>query len=413
MVNYMDWYRVGGCVRDELMGVTSKDIDYVVVGSNPQEMKEAGYVQVGADFPVFLHPVTKEEYALARTERKEYAGYCGFTTCWEGVSLRQDLERRDLTINSMAMDEEGNVIDPFGGLLDIENKVLRHTSHAFVEDPVRVLRIARFLARFGPEWKVHGATASLCSYLVNSEDFKHLTAERVFKEMEKALSEPWPEEFFKFLRQLNPEMTWFKELFDLWEIPQPEAHHPEIWTFRHTMMCLQAGVGFYATPRELFAILCHDFGKAPCWRQRGNLHGHEEEGLPYIEAFCDRLKVPKTWRELALKVCKWHQYGHKIQEVRPKKVHKFLVGVDGIKRPGLLNSFILCNYADARGRLGFEQREYLQGIYIQQCAQAARSVNCGRIATRCIAEGKTPQQIGDAIRIEQINAIRRYKNSWN
>lgn len=227
----MEYYLVGGAVRDKLLHLECKDKDYVVIGETPKSMGEKGFKQVGADFPVFLHPESKEEYALARTEKKEYAGYCGFTSNWEGVTLEQDLVRRDLTINAMAMTECGNLIDPYNGKSDLNNKILRHVSDAFAEDPVRVLRIGRFLARYGDDWTVADDTYALCQKIAWSE-FKSLTAERVWLETVKALSEPNPWLYFEFLYMLDT--VWFKELWGLKGIPQPSTHHPESsWGQRH------------------------------------------------------------------------------------------------------------------------------------------------------------------------------------
>ena len=404
----LETYLVGGAVRDTLLGLEPKDLDYVVIGSTPNEMESLGFKQVGADFPVYLHPNTGEEYALARTESKDSKGYCGFTSSWDGVSLHQDLGRRDLTINSMAIQSGTVLIDPYGGAADLMNKTLRHTTEAFQEDPVRVLRVARFLARFGPDWIVAEETAQLCEKIVQ-EEFKSLTAERVWLETHKALSEPHPELFFKFLWSID-EGIWFKELWDLYDIPQPEKHHPEIWTFKHTMLCLTQGVKREATPKELFAILCHDLGKAPCWEQRGNLHGHEETGVEYVEALCDRLKVPKDYRELAVKVCRWHQYSHKILDVNPKKVHKLFKGLDCIRKPKILESFNLCNWADATGRTEvFQDREYPQASYLVACLEAVKMVDCATISKTLLAKGKTGEVIGEAIRVAQIHSIRGVK----
>lgn len=406
----MKIYKVGGCVRDHLLGWEPKDTDYVVVGSSPAEMRSLGYKQVGADFPVFLHPETNDEYALARTEKKTYTGYCGFTSNWEGVTLEEDLSRRDLTINSMAMDDDGNIIDPFNGQRDLKYKRLRHTSEAFSEDPVRVLRLARFHARLGSEWSVSAATFHLCTDLARSE-FSSLTKERVWAETQKTLSEPHPELYFKFLRSVG-EHHWFQELWDQYDIPQPIAHHPENWVFKHTMLCLQQGVRAGATPEEMFAILCHDLGKPPCWKERGNLHGHEDTGIPYVEALCDRLGVPKSYRNLAIKVCKWHQYGHRILDVQPKKVHKLFKGLDCIKNPSILDSFLVCNVADARGRTGFEDRDYPQARYLEACLGAVLEVDTKAVAKEAMEAGAKKEAIGERIRIAQINAIRGIKNGW-
>jgi len=403
----MPTYLVGGFVRDTLMGLYPNDHDYVVVGSTPEGMLSLGFKQVGADFPVFLN-YRGDEYALARTERKTGSGYGGFDCEWEGVTLEEDLSRRDLTINSIAKDEEGNLIDPFNGQQDIRDKVLRHTSDAFAEDPVRVLRVARFLARFGPEWSVAPETKSLC-IRVWAQDSWHLTKERVFKEMEKALSEPHPHLFFEFLSEFD--LWWFPSLWIEKGVPQPPEHHPEGDVFTHTMLCLQEGVKLRASDREQFAILCHDLGKPVCWEARGNLHGHEKAGLPHVEALCDKLGVPKAWRDLALKVCEWHQYSHKILDVAPKKVHKLIKALDCVRKPDILHSFLKCNIADARGRTEkFHDRPYPQADYLRECLSVVREVDCGAIWTRTLREGKSVELRQEAIRVAQIYAIRGVKN---
>ena len=404
----METYLVGGAVRDILMGLVPKDLDYVVVGQTPEKILELGFSQVGADFPVFLHPVTGDEYALARTECKTDRGYGGFTCDWGRVSLEEDLSRRDLTINSIALKEDDTVVDPFNGRQDIRDKVLRHTSDAFSEDPVRVLRIARFLARFGEEWTVAPETYALCQGVAWAE-FEHLTPERVFKEMDKALSEPYPWLFFEFLHMLD--FHWFKELWDLKNIPQPITHHPENCTFEHTMLCLKQGIKINASNSELFAILCHDLGKVPCWKDRGNLHGHEREGVPYVQALCERLKVPTSYKDLAIKVCENHQRCHKAFELRPKSVHKLFTNLDCLRKP-ILDSFIRCNWADATGRAGLENREYLQDDYLKECFQAAMGVDSGSIARDCMEKGLTGGEIGERIRIAQIELIREVKKKW-
>lgn len=406
----MKRYLVGGAVRDILMGLTPKDRDYVVVGETPQKMLAAGYSQVGADFPVFIHPTSGSEYALARTERKIGKGYSDFTSEWAGITLEEDLARRDLTINSMAWSRDSGVHDPFNGLKDVHAKVLRHTSDAFAEDPVRVLRVARFLARFGSEWTVAPETYALCQKVAWAE-FKHLTPERVFKELDKALSEPHPWLFFEFLYMLD--FNWFKELWDLKGIPQPTTHHPENCTFEHVMLCLKQGVKAKASKQELFAILCHDLGKAPCWKERGNLLGHEGTGVAFVETLCSRLKVPVAYKELAVKVCENHQRSHKALDMQPRKIHNLFKKLDCIRKPEVLAKFTLCNRADATGRLGLGGKEYPQGEYLERCLTAVLQVNTRAVAEKAIEHGEDGARIGERIRVEQIHAIREVKNQWN
>jgi tRNA nucleotidyltransferase (CCA-adding enzyme) len=414
----MKVYLVGGAVRDKLLGVEVKDKDYVVVGSSPEEMLSLGYKQVGCDFPVFLHPETGEEYALARTEKKEGVGYQGFNCNFSpDVTLEEDLSRRDLTINAMAIDldvEDNSIfygsheglIDPFGGLEDLNKKRLRATTEAFKDDPVRVLRLARFMARLGPKWKVEGDTWQYCRKLVKNE-FEMLTAERVFKELEKALSEPYPALFFNFLQTVDGFYPWFIPVGNLTGVMQPIQHHPEMCTYVHTMMALQQGVKIGCTPKELFAILCHDFGKFACMLKRGNLLGHEEAGVELINGFCDRLKVPSEWRDLAVKVCRYHTHCHKAFELKPKTVMKLFEGLDCIRKPEILFNFVECCEADARGRAGFENRDYPQAEYLLDCQARVLAVSTKQIAEDMLAKGKEGKAIGEEIRVQRIKAIGR------
>lgn len=409
----MKIYLVGGAVRDLVMDVMPKDRDYVVVGSNPTEMKSLGYKQVGADFPVFLHPDTGDEYALARTEKKEYTGYCGFTSAWEGVSLEQDLARRDLTINAMALDlETKEVIDLFGGLEDIKNKTLRHTSGAFIEDPVRVLRLARFKARFGPEWNTDLHTLFICGALAEKE-FKYLTPERVWKETERALMEPYATEYFEFIRFVDSGDVLFPELHATQGIPQPVEHHPEGCVWTHTMLALQTACGFGLSAKERFAVLCHDLGKPLSYHTRGTLHGHEGDGVQLVNDLCDRLKVSKEYRNLAVKVCEWHTHSHKALEMTPKRVMKLFERLDAIRKPKILEPFLAACEADARGRRGAARNGYLEATYLTQCLKAALSLDTAPVAKECREKGWTGDKIGGKIREERIKLIRQEKNRWN
>lgn len=298
-------YLVGGAVRDYFMGIEPKDKDYVVVGSSPEEMVSLGFQKVGADFPVFLHPKTKDEYALARTERKSGTGYNGFDCEWDGVTIEEDLSRRDLTINSIALDctkDFGKVIDPFKGRQDIEDKILRHTSKAFEEDSVRVLRIARFLARFGQEWTIHKETSNIMDAMYEKGDLDDLTSERVWKETEKALSEKTPSLYFNELLDYDI----FSEYNVGYFVPQKLEHHPEEWVGTHTDLVMKYAAKTWNDPEITFACLCHDFGKVVSHNKHGNFHGHEKEGLQPINNFCDKWKVPKCYRNLALLVCEFH-----------------------------------------------------------------------------------------------------------
>lgn len=405
----MKTYLVGGAVRDEILGREVKDRDYVVVGAIPEHMLHLGYKQVGCDFPVFLHPETHEEYALARTESKSGAGYQGFSCDFgEGVTLEEDLSRRDLTINAMAKDEEtGTIVDPFGGGLDICFNNLRHTTEAFADDPVRVLRTYRLLARFGEHWSVDPGTEDLCKELILNE-FEHLTAERVWLETQKALTEDNTTLYFKGLHGIG-EMYWFKEVWDLSGIPQREDHHPEVDTLKHIFLCLEQADKLKLSPEQKWAVLCHDLGKAPCYKLRGNLHGHEGTGARFVEALCDRLKVPKSYRDLAVKVCIWHTHCHKALEMKPNKIMKLFEGLGAFRNPDLLFDFLQCCETDAKGRLGFENRNYPQQKYLQYCFIRAMEVNTKDVVK---STNKTGKALGEHIRVLRIDKIREEKNKW-
>ena len=408
----MEIYLVGGAVRDKLLGLEAKDMDYVVVGSTPEEMLSLGFKQVGCDFPVFLHPETGDEYALARTEVKNGCGYQGFDCSFgKDITLEEDLSRRDLTINAMAMDSEGNIVDPFDGKKDLHNKVLRHTTEAFGDDPVRVLRTFRFLARYGEDWVIGYDTLNLCLRIAE-EEFTNLTPERVFLELQKVLREKYPHKFFSLVSCLYDGDPWFKEYRDLNGIPQREDYHPEIWTGLHTQMCLEQGVKLGLNPVEQFAVLCHDFGKASCYHERGNLHGHEGIGVPLVAAFCDRLKVPSEYRKLAVQVCKFHTHGHMAFDLKPSKIMKLFSALDVYRRKEFLESFLKCCEADARGRTGFEDRDYPQREFLRECFQASLTVDTKRVADECLVKGLTGKRVGEMIRVERINKIREVKVKW-
>lgn len=406
----MKIYLVGGAVRDKLLNRTPKDQDYVVVGSTPEQMIEAGYKQVGADFPVFIHPDTGDEYALARTERKSGKGYNGFICDFSpDITLEDDLQRRDLTINSMAIDlETGELIDPFGGEQDLKDKVLRMThAPAFADDPVRALRVARFMARYGSfnGWSVDSDTHRAALSVLMQEG-KHLTKERVFQELKKALMEPLPYEFFEFL--LPSKTLWFTPIWEMEGVKQPVKHHPEGDVYNHTMFSLVRGREASLEADEMFSVLCHDFGKAYCHQHYGNLHGHEEEGVKIVEHFCTILGVPKLYRVLATKVCRWHTHCHKAFELTPKKVHKLLIGVDAIRNPYLFFKFLNCCEADARGRLLKGDLHYKQKIFLKQCLEAIQKIDSKEV----LKGEKDKEKIKYLIRIAQIDAIREVKKSW-
>ena len=350
----MKIYLVGGAVRDTLLGLTPKDEDYVVVGSSPQEMLSLGYKEVGKDFPIFLHPETGDEYALARTELKVGLGYTGFSCAWKGVTLAEDLSRRDLTINSMAQDlVTGEIIDPFNGRGDLHDKVLRHTTEAFSEDPLRVLRVARFLARFGKEWSIATNTLCLMDNLSATGELLSLTPDRIWKETEKALGEKTPSLFFE---TLLPYTELFFDLDLMQSTEQRPDHHPEGDVFIHTMMVVNYAAKQCLSKEEVFACLTHDFGKYVSQEKYGNAHGHEVQGLPPINEFCEKWKVPNKYRELALLVCEYHTKIHGCmgrgsnKGMRAKSVMKLFEDTGAIKKPERFKQILNCCDADARGR---------------------------------------------------------------
>ena len=395
---------VGGAVRDKLLGFKPKDIDYVVVGSSPEEMKSLGFEQVGADFPVFLHPITRDEWALARTERKNGNGYSGFTVNHSSdVTLESDLSRRDLTINSMAEDSLGNIIDPFNGKQDLENKVLRHTTEAFSDDPLRVLRIARFMARFGDEWKIHPETKDLMRKIHSSGELNHLTPERVWKETEKALSEPRPDLYFKILNGTGL----FPEIEAMVGVEQNPIHHPEGDVFVHTMLALKRAAELDFDVETRFAVLCHDFGKPVSKAIRGNMYFHEDDGLPVINSFCKRLMIPNRFRDIALMTCEHHTRCHRFLELTSRKVFKLLVTrTASHKNPERFHKFLNACICDAQGRGPTRVNEpYPQADAAREVLKTILSVNTKLVVQLAIQKGKTGEKIGMAVNEAYLSAI--------
>jgi tRNA nucleotidyltransferase (CCA-adding enzyme) len=379
--------------------------DWVVVGAHPQELERQGYQPVGKEFPVFLHPKTHEEYALARLERKVAPGYKGFTTQFSpDVTLEDDLKRRDLTINAIAQTEAGEIIDPYGGRRDLEARVLRHVSEAFVEDPVRILRVARFAARFGRlGFRVAEETRSLMKHMVDSGEVAALVPERVWKETERALGEPWPDFFFATLRDCGALKAIFPEVDALFGIPQPPRWHPEIDTGVHTMMCLRCAADMNTSTAVRFATLVHDFGKALTPREKWpSHHGHEELSVGAIQALCARLKVPNEHRDLAVLVARHHGVIHKALELRPGTVFKLLEQTDAFRRPERFAEILLACEADARGRTGLEGRPYPQAAFLQRALATAAPVTL----TAEDRQGLTGPAIGEKIRTKRILAIK-------
>ncbi|GAB2908827.1 multifunctional CCA addition/repair protein [Rheinheimera gaetbuli] len=405
-------YLVGGAVRDSLLGYPFHERDWVVVGATPQQMLDLGYQQVGKDFPVFLHPQTKEEHALARTERKSGKGYTGFNVyAAPDVTLEQDLLRRDLTINAIAQADDGSLVDPFGGAADIENKILRHVSDAFAEDPLRVLRVARFYARYAHlGFSVAAETMTLMRTLSDSGELHSLSAERVWQETAKALNEQTPQAYFNLLHDTGALAALMPELDALWGVPQPAQWHPEIDTGVHTMLVLQQAALLSTRLDIRFAALVHDLGKgatkAELWPAH---HGHEHTGLPLINQLCDRLRVPNDCRELALLVCEYHQIIHRARELKSATVLKLFNAIDVWRKPERLNDILLSCTADLRGRTGFEQAEYPQAAYLQSLANAARQVN----AKDLVAQGLSGEAIKHGLQRCRLAAIKTEKQQWH
>ena len=397
----MEIYLVGGAVRDKLLGLPVKDRDWVVVGATPETMSAQGYKIVGADFPVFLHPDTKEEYALARTERKSGRGYKGFTVyAGADVTLEQDLARRDLTINAMAEDSAGRLIDPFQGAADLKHGILRHVSPAFAEDPLRVLRVARFAARFG--YPVASETQALMQTIVAAGEMEALVAERVWTELERALGEKQPVRFFEVLRECGALQRLLPELDALFGVPQPPAHHPEIDTGVHTFMVLAQAALLTADARVRFAALLHDLGKGTTPpAQWPNHHGHEQRSVALVRALCERLRVPNEFRDQAVLVARYHAHCHRAAELRDDTLLETLEALDAFRRPERVEAFVLACEADARGRTGYEDRPYPQADIFRRAFTAARAVD-----TAAIAVGRSGAAIGAAIHAARIDAVR-------
>ncbi|MGF1686336.1 multifunctional CCA addition/repair protein [Photobacterium japonica] len=373
----MEKYLVGGAVRDALLGLPVKDQDWVVVGTTPAEMLAQGYTQVGSDFPVFLHPKTKQEYALARTERKSGAGYTGFV-CYSApdVTLEQDLMRRDLTINAIAQANDGTLIDPYQGQQDLDQRVLRHVSDAFVEDPLRVLRIARFAARFAHlGFTIAPETMALMQDMVVAGELAALTPERVWQEWERSLHTANPEVFLTVLRQCGALAVIMPEIHALFGVPQPEKWHPEIDCGIHTLLVAAQAAQLSASPIIRFTAQVHDLGKALTPEAEWPSHRmHCQTGLGAIRALCQRLRVPNEYRDTALMVCAQHTKIHTAAELRPSTFIKIFDQMDAWRKPERVEQLALCCRADVRGRTGFEEAEYPQADILQAAFLAAQSV---------------------------------------
>lgn len=400
----MRHYLVGGAVRDTLLGLPVTEKDWVVVGETPEAMIRLGFRPVGKDFPVFLHPKTQEEYALARTERKTAPGYKGFTVhAAPDVSLEKDLMRRDLTINAMAMTPEGQLVDPYGGQRDLEQRLFRHISPAFAEDPVRILRIARFAARYARlGFTVAAETRLLMREMVNNGQVDHLVPERVWAELVKALKESSPSAFFYTLKDCGALGRIIPELENLFGVPQPEQYHPEIDTGVHSLLSLEQAALLSLKLEVRFAALVHDLGKAVSPKEHLPHHyGHENNGLPILEQLCKRLRVPNAFKVLAMQVMRYHTHCHRVTQLRANTLTDMLDALGAFKANNTLAEFLLACEADAKGRTGLEHNPYPQAEIVKQAALAGASVD-----TLCVLNsGLEGAKIGEAIRLLRIKAI--------
>jgi tRNA nucleotidyltransferase (CCA-adding enzyme) len=401
----MQVYLVGGAVRDALLGREVRERDYVVVGGSAEALQAAGYKPVGKDFPVFLHPESKAEHALARRERKTGPGYRGFVTEFTpDITLEEDLLRRDLTINAIAQRPDGSLVDPYGGVADLEARVLRHVSPAFSEDPVRVLRVARFAARFASlGFTVHESTRALMRQMVEAGEVAALVSERVWQETERALGESRPEVFFEVLRDCGALAVIFPEVDRLFGVPQPAQWHPEVDTGVHVMLCLKRAAELDAPVTVRFAVLAHDLGKGTTPPEQWPKHiMHESRGLPLIDALCSRLKVPVAHRELARMTSKQHTNVHRALELRPETVVKFLEECDAFRRPERFREMLLACQCDSQGRTGFEERPYPQREYLDRALTMAAAVQLSE-ADR---EGLNGPAIAEALRAKRLEAMK-------
>ena len=402
----MKTYLVGGAVRDRLLGLPVRERDWVVVGATPEQMTAAGFRAVGKDFPVFLHPQTQEEYALARTERKSGRGYHGFSFhTGPEVTLEDDLWRRDLRVNAIAQDEQGNLVDPHGGRADIEARVLRHVSPAFAEDPVRILRTARFAARFAPlGFTVAGETLALMRQMVEAGEADHLVAERVWKETERALMEARPSVFFKVLQDCGALARVMPELAALDGVPQRADYHPEVDTLVHTLMCIDVAARARHPLDVRVTTLLHDLGKARTPDQDLPRHpGHEQAGLPLVRGFCERLRVPNSARDLALKVTADHLNVHRARELRPGTLLDLLDRLGAFRQPDRFELALLACECDARGRLGFENCDYPSTDYLRAAAGQCEVRNAD-----ILAEGFRGPAIGEEIRRRRLAQLSQW-----
>lgn len=406
----MQIYKVGGAVRDRLLGREVTETDWVVVGASAEDLLAQGYRPVGADFPVFLHPQSGEEYALARTERKSGRGYGGFTFyASPEVTLEEDLIRRDLTVNAMAEDADGRIIDPYGGRDDLALRLLRHVSPAFAEDPLRVLRVARFAARYAPlGFRVAEETLALMAEIAASGELAELTAERVWKEIARALMEPRPEVFLQVLRDCGALRALLPEVDALFGVPQPALHHPEIDTGVHVQMVLRQCAEHDQPLAVRWACLLHDLGKGLTEPAQWPRHiAHEQRGLRLIEAVNARSKAPRDCAELALLVGEYHTHAHRARELRAQTLAELFQHFDLYRRPERFEQFVAASEMDARGRLGLERQPYPQAAYLRQAAALARAVGVQALLER----GLTGAELGEALKHERLQVLQAFRDA--
>jgi len=407
----MQIYLVGGAVRDKLLGYPFSERDWVVVGATPESMLQQGFKAVGKDFPVFIHPETKEEYALARTERKTGPGYTGFDFySAPDVTLKEDLRRRDLTINAMAESDDGQLVDPYGGHEDLERKVLRHISSAFAEDPVRILRVARFAARYQHlGFRVAQETENLMRQMVDAGEADHLVPERVWKELSRALTEPNPEAFITTLRQCGALARVLPEVDALFGVPQPQQHHPEIDCGEHVLLVLQQACRLTSDPQVRLAALLHDLGKATTPQAEWPQHiGHEQRSVELVEFCSARLAIPKDYRDLAIAAARYHSHCHRALELTAKTLIKLLQGLDAFRRPQRFAQFLLCCEADARGRQGLSERPYPQADYLRQALAVCNSISAKAVA----ADDFKGKALGEELYRRRIQALTSFKKQY-
>ncbi|MFT4861835.1 MAG: tRNA nucleotidyltransferase (CCA-adding enzyme) [Pseudohongiellaceae bacterium] len=406
----MKTYLVGGAVRDSLLNLPIKDKDYVVVGAEPAELLAAGYTQVGKGFPVFLHPTSKQEFALARLERKTAPGHTGFELIFsKDVTLEEDLSRRDLTINAIAQTETGELIDPYGGQQDIQAKLLRHVSPAFIEDPLRVLRVARFAARFAHlGFTVAPQTLALMQEISRSGEIQLLPKERLWSEIELAMKAATPAAFVSTLKDCGALEIILPEVMCLFGVPQPAKYHPEVDTGLHILLCLEQAAKLTPDPVVRYAVLVHDVGKGITDRAKWPSHaGHETLGRDLLDGINKRLKVPNEYAALAAMVCEHHTKMHRALELKPSSIVSLLEALDGFRRPERFEKFLLACEADARGRTGLEERVYPQHNYLRSALSAASAVDAR--AALASSPNLAPQ---DVIRQARLDAVKAYVTQY-